>query len=135
MKKFGLTIMVLSFVLVIASGGCGQRDPHVSVSGLVTVNGEPIEEGMIQFVPVDGRTAEGGGRIQDGRFDAKVPPGEKIVRIQGTKVTGKRLAEGTSGKKTEVNIKTPVTSQKEHWDESTLRVTVKQKNDPFDFKL
>lgn len=78
---------VVMGALVIASG-CGKKTNEVEVSGKVTIDGEPIENGMITFVSTDGAIPPGGGAIKDGVYTAKVPPGEKIVMVLGNKLVG-----------------------------------------------
>jgi hypothetical protein len=56
----------------------------------VTFDGEPLKTGVIRFDPSDGRSATADAIIQDGKFTAKLPPGEKRVSITASKVIGKR---------------------------------------------
>ena len=61
---------------------------EVEVSGSATIDGEPIPNGSITFLAADGKTPAGGGGIKDGKYTARVPPGEKIVLVQGNKLVG-----------------------------------------------
>jgi hypothetical protein len=56
----------------------------------VTLDGNPLEAGLIRFVPADGQTATADGTITNGAFTAKVPVGEKQISISAPKVVGKR---------------------------------------------
>lgn len=64
--------------------GCGRAEKvetNYSVSGTVRVDGMPLENGMVSFLPADGK---GGGTtaiVQNGDFECGVAPGEKIVGI------------------------------------------------------
>jgi hypothetical protein len=60
------------------------------VTGTVTLDGRPLESGLIRFVPTDGQTATADATISNGQFTATVPVGEKRVSISAPKVVGKR---------------------------------------------
>lgn len=51
------------------------------VRGTVTLDGQPLPEGVVRFIPVDGATATAGGTIRDGQFIAKVPVATHRVEI------------------------------------------------------
>lgn len=89
-RILAVALLVMPFV------GCGGRT--VGVSGAVTFNGRPVEQGTIVFEPADGKGATLGGRIDNGRYAAGgqsgVLPGRKIVRIRGTRRTGRQVPAG-----------------------------------------
>lgn len=61
-------------------GGCGNS--LATVSGTVTFNGKPVERGVINLAPADGKGAGVGGSIENGAYVLRgVVPGEKIVRL------------------------------------------------------
>lgn len=69
-------------VLVLAAGGCGGERMG-SVSGTVTVNGQPLEKGLINFNSEDGKSI-GGGEVVQGRYQvAELRPGKYLVHIAG----------------------------------------------------
>jgi hypothetical protein len=74
--------------------GCGGDDGPVKyeVTGTVTVNGEPLDEGDIRFLPEDGRGTVGATRITDGAFTLMSEAGAKRVEIRSAKER-----EGTGG--------------------------------------
>ena len=75
----GLAVITLLAVLQI---GCGRSGPRtVSVSGTVTWDGKPIQQGSILFVPLDKSLGTEGGVIKDGRFEAKAKEGKNQVQI------------------------------------------------------
>jgi hypothetical protein len=87
---FGLVLGML------AAAGCSSEP---TVSGEVTLDGQPLKEGVIKFVPADGKSQTVSAPIVDGRFSAKVPPGEKKVEISAPKVTGKiKMIDATDAK-------------------------------------
>ena len=75
----------LVLVALVAFSGCS--DGKVVVRGMVTVDGQPIEEGSISLEPADGQGPTTGGLIKEGKYElignAAVTPGDKIVRIVG----------------------------------------------------
>lgn len=73
--------------LALGCAGAGTGD----VSGTVTYDGKPVEQGAIAFVPADGKGPTAGATITDGKYTAsKVPVGTAKVSITGVKVTGKK---------------------------------------------
>ncbi|MCS7306377.1 MAG: hypothetical protein NZ602_14875 [Thermoguttaceae bacterium] len=76
--------------------GCGSS--LVVVEGQVTWDGKPVEEGNIVFEPADGQGPTAGGKIQNGQYrlagPSAVQPGDKIVRITGTRKTGRKVEAG-----------------------------------------
>jgi hypothetical protein len=82
------TIAIIFLVAVLA--GCSADAKHGTVTGSLTLDGQPVKTGVIRFVPADGLTATADAVIADGKFTANVPPGEKRVEISAPKVVGKR---------------------------------------------
>jgi hypothetical protein len=69
--------------------GCAGNSNEGSVSGNVTLDGQPLQTGTITFTPVDGKTATAGGTITAGEYNVQAPIGEKRVQITAPKVVGK----------------------------------------------
>jgi len=77
-------------VLIVVSVGCSSEDAAKgTVTGEVTLDGQPLKTGLIRFVPADGKTPTADATITDGKFTAVVPLGEKKVEISSPKVVGK----------------------------------------------
>ncbi len=70
--------------------GCSTDSKHGTLTGTVTLDGQPLASGLIRFVPADGRTASADATIETGKFTVVVPVGEKTVWISAPKVVGKR---------------------------------------------
>lgn len=82
------SIALLSIAVCVS--GCGVRE--ASVSGEVTLNGEPLKEGIIRFIPVDGNTPTADAQIKDGKFNAgNVPVGEKRIEISAPKASPNKI--------------------------------------------
>jgi len=78
-----ISCSVLSGILLLAVTGCGGS---TGVSGSVSYDGQPVENGSITFVPADGLGPSSGSTISGGRYRVDdLAPGEKIVQIEGLK--------------------------------------------------
>ena len=62
--------------------GCSSS--QVTVSGNVTVAGQPLAKGEIQFNPADGSGTPFGAPIVDGKYTARLTPGAKTIVISET---------------------------------------------------
>ena len=89
--------LVVACLLLPASGCADGRPARVPVSGIVTIDGEPLTNGTIRFVPEVGRAAIGSIDTQ-GRFsltcyelDDGVPPGVHRVSITATEPVGDKV--------------------------------------------
>src|SRR5687768_5614714 len=81
--SFRRTDVVASLTLVVAAvvAGCGGGGNTSSVTGKVVANGQPVTEGSITFMPVDGKAGQpAGGEVQaDGSFKMKTENKEGAV--------------------------------------------------------
>jgi len=76
----------LGLFVMIAASGCG-RSETVSVTGTVTLNGQPADQADVNFMPSKGRVASG-VTDKEGRFSLSTNkpgdgavPGEHVVTI------------------------------------------------------
>lgn len=85
--------------LVFGFSGCGKQQStveRIQVEGKVTLDGNPIEKGVITFIPA-GKGATAGAEIKSGQF--KIPqdqgpsPGEYRVEIDSSVPTGKKILD------------------------------------------
>jgi hypothetical protein len=75
---------------ICALSGCGNSKLS-EVSGTISYDGKPIEQGSIAFIPADGNGPSGGSPIVDGKYFAQnVPVGKTKVQIKGARVTGQK---------------------------------------------
>jgi len=98
-KGTGSALVVLALAAIV---GCG--DGKSSVSGTVTMDGEPVKSGAITFTRTDGELVREGAVIQDGNFRASVPAGTYKLELTGQKVVSVRKQKGFDGKDEEVPI-------------------------------
>jgi len=86
--SFGLLVSLLSLLPV---AGCSKpgRPGYQTVTGRVTFDGQPLENGFVQFVPVDSKTPPESGRIAKGLYRLESKAGKVSVHILSTRLTGK----------------------------------------------
>jgi hypothetical protein len=77
----GRRLLLLLVAAGLVSAGCGPPDPRVKVEGTVTLDGRPLAEGQVIFVPDDRARGAEGGVIAAGRFTIRVHPGSHRVEI------------------------------------------------------
>jgi hypothetical protein len=73
--------------LLVASGCAEQGEPLYPVSGEVTFEGEPLAEGTIAFVPIDGRSPHA-TPITAGKYEVELPAGPQKVVIEASRFIG-----------------------------------------------
>lgn len=93
--RFGKHLaLVVLWVSVIVSMGCGKKVERTAVSGVVSLDGEPVKDGQVSFEPAQGASGKMEfGIIADGKYSIPeqfgLAPGEYLVRITGNRATGK----------------------------------------------
>lgn len=69
--------------------GCGSAGPRTyEVTGSVTFDGQPVEEGYITFKPADGRSAPASEKIVGGEYRLQATAGAKRIEIKGQRFIG-----------------------------------------------
>lgn len=113
--------------------GCNSSG-LIQLSGTVTLDGQPVEEGSISLMPVDGKGVTGGGLISNGTYTAESSPGEMAVQIYAYKTvekanpTTEEIERGLSTDR--VQLLAPVYNR-----QSKLRIRVSSSERNFDFPL
>lgn len=69
----GLSALVVLVWVMVSGGGCGSSATPIAgsvpVSGTVTLNGQPLEQGMVRFAPESGSKSQPAtGQIKNGKF-------------------------------------------------------------------
>ncbi len=85
-----LSRLALLGLALALSAGCSGGAAVGTVSGQVSLDGQPMQKGQIKFVPADGKSAGVGVDVVDGKYTARVPAGEVKVEITADRVTGKQ---------------------------------------------
>jgi hypothetical protein len=119
---------LMTGLLILA--GCGGM---AEVSGTVSLDGHPVEEGAIHFSPVDGQTPTAGALIKNGQYRAQVPVGLMKVSLTAPKVVGKKKIYPTKD-----SPEMPVTKEalpEKYNLKSELQFEVKPGSNQKDFEL
>lgn len=92
-----LKIGGVALLTMIGLTGCSSSDapPMATVSGQITLNGVPIENGSIVFAPIDGKGPVAGGKIKAGQYSFASPYGSKRVEINSPRVVGQQKSYDT----------------------------------------
>ena len=93
-----LFLYCLLVVSVFLLPGCSREPKQYVVAGEVTFKGQPVAQGDIVFADAKGSSVAAVGKIKDGRYQVRMLPGDKKVRITSAKETGKMI-EGAMGVK------------------------------------
>src|SRR3982750_3330474 len=102
-SPFSLLLSVQALLAIcLLTAGCS--DGKSSVTGSVTLDGQPISQGAITFVKQGSVLTREGAVITGGAFHATLPPGEYKVELNAQKVVGKRKQKGFDGKDEELEI-------------------------------
>jgi hypothetical protein len=122
--------------LLLLPGCSGQR---ADVSGTVQIDGRPVDEGAIQFIPVEGTTGpSAGGVIKDGRYhiarDKGVTVGKNRVEIRAFRTTGRKVQDptGPPGAKAEERVQA---FPPEYNERSTVVKDVRAGSNTIDFDV
>lgn len=113
--------------------GCSEPPTTAEVSGSVSVDGVPVEDGSIGFFPVDGKSPTAGAVIEAGRYTAQVPFGKSKVEIRVSKVVGEKKLYDTPDSPVQ-SIMTEALPPKYN-DESELQMDVALGMDEQNFEL
>src|SRR5262249_10858789 len=75
------SLPLFAFCLPLAMG-CGGSEAKVTMSGTVTVNGQPLENGRISFTPEESKSQPAGDKVTKGHYEvAGVVVGKNRVRV------------------------------------------------------
>ena len=125
-------LALASILTVTLALGCG--DGRIPISGTVTVQGEPVEEGAISFIPVSGEGAVEGAAITQGSYSTLLTKGEKSVQINGRKKVGEKVYDPTMKDSPVLPVMEEVVPKKYNRD-SPLKATISEEKDDLNFDL
>ncbi len=115
MRNFTKSAMVIGILALLAGvTGCGGSD-RGDVSGTVTLDGTPIDNGTIVFVPEGGGGVDAhpkaGAKIIDGKYLFEPGfgpyPGKYKVEVTWDKKTGKKVSTGDADTRDETKQMLP----------------------------
>jgi hypothetical protein len=81
--RYGVLLVVAAI-----STSCGPQTS--SISGTVTVDGAPLEKGVISYVAAEGQDPPATAEIAGGKYSVQTTPGKKKVQLSAPRVIGKR---------------------------------------------
>lgn len=125
------TLLIFA-IAVLFFPGCG-KSKLATVSGAITIDGQPAEVGSIAFFPTNGKSPTAGGEIHSGRYTTAVTPGPAKVEIRVPKQVGeKKLYGTTSGPERPIFVEL---LPAKYNDATELQFDVQQGNNQHDFSL
>ncbi|QDT64893.1 hypothetical protein [Calycomorphotria hydatis] len=78
-----LSCLVLFWVAVL--GGCSDGPPKYTITGAVTFEGSPIDDGTIIFRHMEGNGQTYSTRIEDGKYSVEAIAGPMRVEVRATR--------------------------------------------------
>lgn len=137
MKQFRGVIPVLGLFAVIGlANGCkpSTAEPGtVPVTGMVTLDGQPIAEGRITVHPPNGDGRSASAPIIEGKYQLNAEPGPKKVEIIANRVIPGKFDETTNP-----GVKEPLQEMyipKMYNTETTLKMDVGSGTNEYPFEL
>ncbi len=89
-KKLKTARLVRILLVILFVAGCSTSDTHGTIEGSVTLDGRPLAEGVVRFVPANGDSQTASAAILNGKYTANVPLGKNRIEFSAPKVIGKR---------------------------------------------
>lgn len=69
----------------LAASGCSQSSGRVEVSGAVTLKGQPLNDGIVEFVPIEDQGTQASALCTNGKYkipgDKGLKPGKYRIRV------------------------------------------------------
>jgi hypothetical protein len=126
----------LAAALLLLTGCSGDK---AEISGTVRLDGQLIEEGSINFIPVNGTTGPGAGAvITKGKYHIPqskgVTVGKNRVELRAFKTTGRKVIDPTAPPGTMTQERVPAFPP-EYNDSSKLVEEVHKGSNTFDFDI
>ena len=126
--------VVCGFAWMLSVAGCGHGDGLVQIGGGVTYDGQPVNSGIISFLPPDGNGPTAAAIVADGKYSLKVAPGKKLVRIEGFKVVGQRHFVPNDPKSPMIDVREQILPERYN-AKSTLAREITSHDGTYDFVL
>jgi hypothetical protein len=82
-------VLKIALLLIVLAAGCAEPTTG-RVTGAVTVDGKPAEQGSIALVPIDGRGSTAGAEIVNGRYEIEALFNKYKVEIRVPKIVGQK---------------------------------------------
>src|SRR5256885_16650433 len=81
--------------LALSAASCSSENTLVTISGKVTLDGAPLPDGDILFMPANPQFGSEAAKIKDGAYQAIVRPGQSKGQMRSSRpVPGKKVSMG-----------------------------------------
>src|SRR5947209_5049104 len=85
--------LLFGVLILIPLAGCGEENKRQEILGEVQLKGQPVEEGVIQFVPLENQPTGDGASIVNGHYkivkDKGLAPGKyRVCLYAGNGISG-----------------------------------------------
>lgn len=132
-------LFVIPLTLLFLSGCSGNTPNRGAISGAVTLDGKPVEQGSILFTPMQGtRGAAAGAEIKNGRYQLPAAIGPAVgwsrVEIRSMRKTGRMVPKAFGAPGQMVEEKAEAVAPKFNAN-SELKVEVKPGDNTADFQV
>jgi hypothetical protein len=124
-------LVALASCLLAGLAGCDRGPAVGTVTGKITVDGQPVDGGLIRMVPVDGNSQPADSVVTAGNYSITMPVGEKRVEIFWAPGGGGKIDTASQGAEKAIVQRVPA----KYNTESTLVYTVEQGQAVKDFAL
>ena len=137
-RLFNLVAFSAAFLSAFSLTGCGGGS--AGVHGKVTLDGQPLETGVISFQPMEGTAGPAAGAtIAQGEYkvqgEAMPSPGTYRVEIKSQKKTGKKMPVGSPAPPGTMAEETIEAVPPQYNKKSTLQRELKGGQNTVDFEL
>lgn len=118
-------ICSLALLVGVLLAGCEQAEiTRYKIVGKVSLDGQPLADGEVLFIPADGIGPSDACPIVNGEFEGQVAPGAKRVQVNSTKDTGKVAPDGLPDYRNiiprQYNVESTLTAEISKGDDSPL---------------
>ena len=131
-SRYGYCSILLAALLVC---GCSQSTTHGTVHGTVTLDGKPVSNAVVRFVPVDGSSQTASANVSEGEYLLDVPIGLNRVEFSAPKIVGKQKMYDTEDSP-EVDVVTELIPERYNIrSELQINVTTGKSHHTHDLKI
>jgi hypothetical protein len=130
---------LLGVIALVTFSGCGDAQNRQPISGEVKLKGQPVEDGVILFAPVDGQETGDGAQIVKGKYripkEKGLSPGKyKVAIYAGNGLSG---AGNASPDSPNAGLKVPKERVPPEYNEKSKLIQEVTKGGPnkFDFEI
>jgi hypothetical protein len=132
MNRNNVSLILLLCPLLFLSGCDSAPSGTTRVTGTITIDGKPVESGLITFTGADGGPLA--FPVKQGKYEAFLLPGEKEVTFMAREVIGEEPSNDYPGDTRMLPIYGSIVSEK-YTKKGATKITVGDKRMQHDFPL